>query len=66
MKPPEEIKKGLAEAPHIQYTFEDPNCIDGYSVRYAVAIGYVLRDDIAHTSSSLNPASHRSSGRTKL
>jgi hypothetical protein len=47
MKQPEEIKKGLAEAPHIQYTVEEPNCIGGYSVRYAVAIGYVLRDDIA-------------------
>ena len=46
MKTPEEIKKGLAEAPHIQYSADDPSCCAGYDVRYAVAVGYVLREDI--------------------
>lgn len=46
MRPPEEIKRELAEAPHIQYAADDPSCVDGYGVRYAVAIGYVLRDNI--------------------
>lgn len=46
MKKPEEIKKGLAEAPHIQYRTSTQNDSDGHSTRYAVAIGYVFRDEI--------------------
>lgn len=46
MKTPEEIKKGLAEAPHIQYRTSPWNDSDGHSTRYAVAIGYGFRDEI--------------------
>jgi hypothetical protein len=46
VKTPEEIKKGLAEAPHIQYRMSTQNDSDGHSTRYAVAIGYGFRDEI--------------------
>lgn len=46
MKTPDEIKKGLAEAPHIQYRTSTQNDSDGHSTRYAVAIDYVFRDEI--------------------
>ncbi len=46
MKTPEEIKKGLREAPHVKYFADDPISADGRNVRYGVVIGYVLREEI--------------------
>lgn len=46
MKTPEEIKKGLREAPHVKYFADDPSSADGRDVRYGVVIGYVLREEI--------------------
>lgn len=46
MKTPEEIKKGLAEAPHVKYVVDDQSRDDVHYERYGVAIGYILRDQI--------------------
>lgn len=46
MKTPDDIKKGLAEAPHVKYVVDDPSRDDVHYERYGVAVGYILRDQI--------------------